>query len=210
MTYILAIKVFNTSPLPSFLYQYTRKETITLHYLVSFWFSFHFDFPHTPFFTGIGKEIRASQVALVAKNSPPKAGDIKDTGLIPGLRRSPGGEHGNPLQYSSLENPMDRGTWWPMVHSVTKSWTWLKRLSMHTHTHETSAREGQASDCEPKIILCGVGIETKTQFRQKMQPSLSMKRHISRLWSNPPKRVEERHDEMKSQEKFPEPSELCM
>ena len=46
-------------------------------------------------------------------------------GSIPGLGRSPGGGHGNPLQYSCLENPMDRGAWWPIVHGVTKSWTQL-------------------------------------------------------------------------------------
>ena len=51
----------------------------------------------------------ASQVALVVKNLPARAGDIRDAGLVPGLGRSPGGEHGNPLQYSCLENPMDRG-----------------------------------------------------------------------------------------------------
>ena len=51
----------------------------------------------------------ASQVALVVKNSPAIAGDIRVTGLIPGSRRPPGGGHGNPLQYSCLENPMDRG-----------------------------------------------------------------------------------------------------
>ena len=44
-------------------------------------------------------------------------------GSIPGLGRSPGGEHGNPLQYSCLENPMDRGAWWAAVHSAAKSWT---------------------------------------------------------------------------------------
>ena len=53
------------------------------------------------------------------------------TGLTPGLERSPGGGHGNPLQYSCLENPMDRGAWWATVHRVTKSQTWLKCLSMH-------------------------------------------------------------------------------
>ena len=52
---------------------------------------------------------RASQVALVAKNLPASVGDIKDTGLIPGLGRSPGEGNGNPLQYSCLENSMDRG-----------------------------------------------------------------------------------------------------
>ena len=50
-----------------------------------------------------------SQVALVVKNPPANAGDIRDMGLIPGLGRSPGGRYDNPLQYSCLENPMDRG-----------------------------------------------------------------------------------------------------
>ena len=53
--------------------------------------------------------MRASQVALVIKNPPAKAGDIRDVGLIPVLGRSYGGGHGNPLQDSCLENPMDRG-----------------------------------------------------------------------------------------------------
>ena len=48
--------------------------------------------------------------------------------------RSPGRGHGNPLQYSCLENPMDRGAWWATVHRVTKSWTSLKQLSMHKHS----------------------------------------------------------------------------
>ena len=55
------------------------------------------------------------------KNLPDNAGDIRGVGLIPGSGRSPGGEHGNPLQYSCLENPMDRGAWWAMVHGVTES-----------------------------------------------------------------------------------------
>ena len=62
-----------------------------------------------------------SQVALVIKNLPAKAGDIRDVGSIPGSGRSPGGGNGNPVQYSCLENPMDRGTWWVTGHSVTKS-----------------------------------------------------------------------------------------
>ena len=53
--------------------------------------------------------------------------------LILGWGRSPGGGHGNPLQYSCWENPMDRGAWWATVHRVSKSLTWLKRLSMQTH-----------------------------------------------------------------------------
>ena len=55
-----------------------------------------------------------------------------DLGLIPGLGRSPGGGHGNPLQYSCLETPMDRGAWWAIVHGVAKSRT---QLSNHAHTH---------------------------------------------------------------------------
>ena len=61
-----------------------------------------------------------------AKKSPANAGDIRDAGSVPGSGRSPGGGHGNPLQYSYLENPMDRGAWWATVHTVTKSWTQLK------------------------------------------------------------------------------------
>ena len=62
--------------------------------------------------------VEASQVALVVKNPPANAGDIRDAGLVPGLGRYPGGEHGNPLQYSCLENPMDRGVWQAAVHRV--------------------------------------------------------------------------------------------
>ena len=56
----------------------------------------------------------------VVKNPPANAGD---TGSIPGLGRSPGGGHGNPLEYSCLRNPMDREAWWAIVHGVVKSWT---------------------------------------------------------------------------------------
>ena len=67
----------------------------------------------------------ASQVVLVVKNLPANAGDITDTGSIPGSERSPGEGHGNPLQYSSLENPMDREVWWATVRGVTKNQTRL-------------------------------------------------------------------------------------
>ena len=65
----------------------------------------------------------ASQVALVVKNLPANAGDIRHTSSIPGLRRSPEEGNSNPLQYSCLENPMDRGAWSTTVHGVTKSQT---------------------------------------------------------------------------------------
>ena len=62
-----------------------------------------------------------SQVAIVVSNQPADAGDIRDLGSIPGSVRSPGGGHGYPLQYSCLQNPMDRGVWWATVHGVAES-----------------------------------------------------------------------------------------
>ena len=55
-------------------------------------------------------------------------------GLTPGLGRSPGGGYGTLLQYSCLQNPMDRGAWWATVHRVTQSWTQLKQLNTHVHS----------------------------------------------------------------------------
>ena len=60
-------------------------------------------------------------MVLVVKNLPANAGEIRDTGSIPGSERSPGGGHGNPLRYSCRENPMDRGAWWATVHRVAKT-----------------------------------------------------------------------------------------
>ena len=69
----------------------------------------------------------AFQVVLVVKNLTANAGNIRDTGLIPGSGRSPRRGHGgNPFQYSCLENPKDRGAWWAIVHRVAKSQTRLK------------------------------------------------------------------------------------
>ena len=62
-------------------------------------------------------------MALVVKNPPANAGDTRDVGSIPGSKRSPGAGHGNPLQYSCLENPMDRGAGQGTVHRVAQSWT---------------------------------------------------------------------------------------
>ena len=59
----------------------------------------------------------------MGKESACNAGDPGDLGLIPGSGRSPGGVNDNPLQYSYLENPRDRGAWWIIVHGVTKNWT---------------------------------------------------------------------------------------
>ena len=73
--------------------------------------------------------LRASQVALLVENPPANAGDVKDMGSIPGSGRSPGEGNGNPLQYSCLENPMDRGAWRATIHRVAMSRTRLKRLN---------------------------------------------------------------------------------
>ena len=67
--------------------------------------------------------IWASQVVLVVKNPRANAGDNRDAGSISGSGRSPGGGHGNPLWYSCLENPTDRGAWRARVHRVTKNQT---------------------------------------------------------------------------------------
>ena len=74
-----------------------------------------------------------SHVVLVVKHQPANARDIKDLGSIPGSRRSPGGRHGNPHQYSWLENPMGRRAWWATAQGLTKTQTQLKWLTMHAH-----------------------------------------------------------------------------
>ena len=80
-------------------------------------------------------------VALVIKSLRANAGHLRNTGSIPGSGRSSGGGNGNPLQYSCLENPIDREAWWATVHRVTKSQTRLKRLRTHT---EYGGRYGDA------------------------------------------------------------------
>ena len=86
----------------------------------------------SPFFDMLGRTSTlashspgSTQVVLMVKNSPANAEDARDTGLIPGWGRSPGGGNGTPLQYSCLKSPTDRGAWQAIVHGVTKSRTWL-------------------------------------------------------------------------------------
>ena len=79
----------------------------------------------------------ASQVALVVKNMPANTGDVVS---IPGLERSPGGGHGNLLQYSWLRNPVHRGAWRAVVHGVIRNWTQLKPLSACVSTHAHARR----------------------------------------------------------------------
>ena len=91
------------------------------------WFIYTYTHTHTYIYI-------ASQVALVVKNLLVNAGDIRDAGSIPKSGRSPGGGPGNPLQYSFLEYPMDRGAWWAAVHRDAKSPTRLKWVCIYMHT----------------------------------------------------------------------------
>ena len=87
----------------------------------------------------------ASQVVLVVKSPPANAGYLRDVGLIPGSGKSSGKGKGNPLWYSCLENPMDRGAWHATVHGVTKSCMWVWSLSWTRLTEHTFFLMGHAS-----------------------------------------------------------------
>ena len=111
----------------------------------------------------------ASQVALVVKNLSANAGDIGDGGLIPGSGKSPGEGNDNPFQHSSLENPMDRGTWWVTFHRVTKSPAGLKQFGILTLKAPPSGALGQVqclcSLPHSKPVLPG-GSESTCQCRR--------------------------------------------
>ena len=93
----------------------------------------------------------ASQVVLVKE---PACQCIRDLGSIPESGRSPGGVHGNPLQYSCQENPMDRGAWQATVHRVAKSQTWLKQLSTHACDKCWSgAQLGTMGPCSAGLLI---------------------------------------------------------
>ena len=79
--------------------------------------------------------VNSTSQVLMVKNQPANVGDLKHTDSIAGWRRSPGGGHGNPLQYFCLENPMDRGSWRATVRRVTESGTQLKRLGTQACMH---------------------------------------------------------------------------
>ena len=101
---------------------------------------------------GTEDRVGASQVALVVKNLPANAGDIRDAGLIPWLGRFPGGGHGNPLQCSYLGNPVDGGTWRATVLRVFKGQTRLKRLSMQ---HAPANKPLDRHRCLKRGSVCG-------------------------------------------------------
>ena len=102
---------------------------------------------------------RASQVALILKNPPANAADIRDMDSFPGTGRSPGGGGGNPLQYSCLENPMDRGARWATVQRVTKSQIWWKL--QYTRTQYLLKEK---SEVRATVFVSGLNVSFPTFF----------------------------------------------
>ena len=108
---------------------------------------------------------------LVVKNSPANAGDV---GLTPGLGRCPGGGHGNPLQYSCLVNPVDRGAWWATFHRVAKSRTWLRRFNMHAHLRQkvggACSHTGPYPDYVQPVDFSSVSFRSRLTHTQRERP----------------------------------------
>ena len=98
------------------------------------------------------KGVRVFHVVLLVKNPPANAGDLRDTGWIPGWERSPGVGNGNLLQYSCLENPLDTGACWATVHRVAKSRTQLKQQNMYAFK----------ISCSKNILLLKRSLESNT------------------------------------------------
>ena len=98
-----------------------------------------------------------------ATNPPANAGDTRDSGSIPGLGGYPGVGNGNLLQYSCLENSMDRGAWWATVHGVAKSWSQLRNWA-YTHKSEANILKGNPyGEKEPRTLCpptCPTGTPT--------------------------------------------------
>ena len=112
----------------------------------------------------------APLMAQWAKESACNIGEAGNVGLIPGLGRSPGGGYGNPLQYSHLENPMDRGAWWATVHRVAKSQTRLKRQSTQKRDESDRVRKKNWDKahhlfCQNGISLCYLRSGVRAQPR---------------------------------------------
>ena len=101
----------------------------------------------------------------MTKNLPAHAGD---PGSIPGSGRSPGGEHGNPLQYSHLENPMDRETWRATVHRFVKSQKRLQQPSTYAYTYLASNLAISLSDVYSREMKTNVSTEIKTIHSRKI------------------------------------------
>ena len=108
------------------------------------------------------------------------AGNVRNMGSIPGSGRSPEEGNGSPLQYSCLENPTDRGAWWATVHGVAKSWTQLKRLSMHI-AHTQSVLLIPSSGLQWASLMAQM-VKNPPAMQETWVPSLSGKFFWRRKW----------------------------
>ena len=99
--------------------------------------------------------------------------NAEDQGLTPGLGRSPGEGNGYPLQYSCLDNFMDRGAWWATVHWVAKSWTWLSTHAVCNIQCWTSGSEGERAEWgHLEMVLCCKGSAHFQIFQKQAKPGL--------------------------------------
>ena len=125
-----------------------------------------------------------SQVAIVVNNLTANAEDIRDVGLVPGSGRSLVGGHGNSLQYSCLENLMDREAWQAVAYRVAKSWAWLKWLSMQACSLTLTlailfGMSPKAKETQTKISKC----KNKNKLKQKCI-KLKITRELSTKWKD--------------------------
>ena len=95
-----------------------------------------------------------TRVVLAVKSLPASVGDAREVSSIPGSGRSPEDGNGNPLQYSCLENFMDRGAWWAIVHGVEKSWAWQSDWT-HTHTQNGVCDRGPEAEWLLNCVASG-------------------------------------------------------
>ena len=114
------------------------------------------------------------QVALVVKNLPTNERDVREVDSISESERYPGGGHGNPLQYSCLENPMDRGAWQATVHRVTRvEYNWSYLVHMHTHVLANSAAMNTGV-CVSFWIMISPGFMPRNEIAKSYGISFSM------------------------------------
>ena len=118
------------------------------------------------------KGLQGLSGVLVVKNSSANAGDIRETGSVPGSGRSAGGGHGNSLQYSCLENPVDRRAWWATVHRVAKSQIGLKWLRIHND------KEREDGTLELRLLICP-SVSQADEGLNKVELSTSVGNKIS-------------------------------
>ena len=113
-------------------------------------------------------------MAPSVKTLPASAGDIGDMGLNPGLGRSPGGENGNPLQCSCLENPRDKGAWWASIHGVTKSQTGLSTAHSYSCVYHPEPCLIHSSTQYMCTMLAGLQVTKQETVAETTESSLKI------------------------------------